>query len=137
MMARTSGTDDSTSATDRELPRLRRFIPWAVIMLSFGSAVDSSSSNPRPPAFVYAIGPTPLDLCSLLAINRVLQYKKTGVWEDSLFREIVYVILSLAAKTVLCWPIWSGTPAPATCKPLLAPVTQTRIRDPERKRGVP
>jgi len=60
------------------------FIPWAVIMLSFESAVDSGSSNPGPPAFVYAIGPTPLDLCSLLAINRVLQYKKIGQWEDSL-----------------------------------------------------
>jgi hypothetical protein len=80
MMARTSGTDDLTSATDRELPGLRRFIPWGVIMLSFECAVDSGRSNPRPSASVYAIGPTPVVFCSLLAINMVLKYKKIGQW---------------------------------------------------------
>jgi hypothetical protein len=97
-------------------------------MLSFESAVDSGSSNPRPPASVYAIGPTPLELCSLLAINRVLQYKKIGQWEDSLYRELVCVILSLSAKSVLYWPIWTGTPAPAERGPLLSLFAQPQIR---------
>jgi Heliorhodopsin len=105
-------------------------------MLSFECAVDSGRSDPKPFASVYAIGPTPVVFCSLLAINMVLKYKKIGQWQDFLCREHLYVILSLSAKTVLCWPIWSSTLAPATCKPLLAPTTQVRIPDPERTKGV-
>ena len=108
--------------------RIAGFIPWAVIMLSFESAVDSGSSNPRPPAFVYAIGPTTLVFCSLLAINGVLQYKKIGQWEESLYRELVYGILSPSAKSVLCRPIRIGTPAPAERGPLLSLFAQPQIR---------
>jgi hypothetical protein len=42
----------------------------------------------------------------------VLQYKKVGPWSDYLFGERVYIILSLAAKTVLAWLIFAGTLAP-------------------------
>jgi hypothetical protein len=42
----------------------------------------------------------------------VLQYKKVGPWKDYLFGERVYIILSLSAKSVLCWLIWTGTLAP-------------------------
>jgi hypothetical protein len=41
-----------------------------------------------------------------------LQYKKIGPWKDYLFGERVYIILSLAAKTVLAWMIFSGVFAP-------------------------
>jgi len=44
--------------------------------------------------------------------NMVLQYKKIGPWKDYLFGERVYIILSLSAKIVLCWLIWTGTLAP-------------------------
>lgn len=42
----------------------------------------------------------------------VLQYKKVGPWKDYLFGERMYIILSLAAKTVLAWIIFAGTLAP-------------------------
>jgi hypothetical protein len=42
----------------------------------------------------------------------VLQYKKVGPWKDYLVGERVYIILSLSAKSVLCWLIWTGTLAP-------------------------
>jgi hypothetical protein len=42
----------------------------------------------------------------------VLQYKKIGKWKEYLYGERVYIILSLTAKTVLAWIIWSGTLAP-------------------------
>ncbi len=86
------------------------FIPWVVIMLYFVGAV--SSGDAKPPAFVYAIIPTLFVFFNIFAINMVLQYKKVGPWKDYLYGERAYIILSLSAKTVLCWLIWTGTLAP-------------------------
>jgi hypothetical protein len=86
------------------------FIPWVVIMLYFVGAVSSGSA--KPPAFVYAIVPTLFVFFNIFAINMVLQYKKVGRWKDYLYGERVYIVLSLSAKTVLCWLIFTGTLAP-------------------------
>jgi hypothetical protein len=85
-------------------------VPWIVIMLYFVGAVNSGDA--KPPPFVYAIVPTLFVFFNIFAINMVLQYKKVGPWKDYLFGERVYIILSLSAKTVLCWLIWTGTLAP-------------------------
>ena len=86
------------------------FVPWVVIMLYFVGAVNSGDA--KPPGFVYAIIPTLFVFFNIFAINMVLQYKKVGPWKDYLFGERVYIILSLSAKSVLCWLIWTGTLAP-------------------------
>jgi hypothetical protein len=88
------------------------FIPWVVIMLYFVGAVNSGDA--KPPDFVYAIVPTLFVFFNIFAINMVLQYKKVGRWKDYLFGERVYIILSLSAKSVLCWLIWTGTLAPVS-----------------------
>jgi len=85
-------------------------IPWVVIMMYFVGAV--SSGDARPPDFVYAIVPTLFVFFNIFAINMVLQYKKVGPWKDYLFGERAYIILSLSAKTVLAWLIFTGTLAP-------------------------
>ena len=85
-------------------------VPWIVIMLYFVGAVNSGDA--KPPAFVYTIVPTLFVFFTIFAINMVLQYKKVGPWKDYLFGERVYIILSLLAKSVLCWLIWTGTLAP-------------------------
>ncbi len=85
-------------------------VPWIVIMLYFVGAVNSGDA--KPPAFVYTIVPTLFVFFNIFAINMILQYKKIGPWKDYLFGERVYIILSLSAKTVLCWLIWTGTLAP-------------------------
>ena len=85
-------------------------VPWIVIMLFFVGAV--SSGDAKPPGFVYAIVPSLFVFFNIFAINMVLQYKKVGPWKDYLFGERVYIILSLAAKSLLCWLIWTGTLAP-------------------------
>jgi hypothetical protein len=85
-------------------------VPWIVIMLYFVGAVNSGVA--KPPPFVYTIVPTLFVFFNIFAINMVLQYKKVGPWKDYLFGERVYIILSLSAKTVLCWLIWTGTLAP-------------------------
>ena len=85
-------------------------VPWIVITLYFVGAVNSGDA--KPPAFVYAIVPILFVFFNIFAINMVLQYKKVGRWADYLFGERVYIILSLSAKSVLCWLIWTGTLAP-------------------------
>jgi len=85
-------------------------IPWIVIVTYFVGSLTGEGG--KPPAFVYAIIPTLFVFFNIFAVNMVLQYKKVGPWKDYLFGERVYIILSLAAKTVLAWIIFAGTLAP-------------------------
>lgn len=85
-------------------------IPWVVIVVYFVGAINSGDAE--PPAFVYAIIPILFVFFNIFAINMILQYKKVGPWKDYLFGERFYIILSLAAKTVLAWMIFTGTLAP-------------------------
>jgi hypothetical protein len=88
-------------------------VPWIVLVMYFLGAI-SSSTNPeaRPPDFVYAIIPSLFVFFNIFAINMFLQYKKVGPWKNYLFGEKFYIVLSLAAKTLLAWLIFSGTLAP-------------------------
>jgi hypothetical protein len=45
---------------------------------------------------------------NIFAINMVLQRLKVGRWADYLHGERSYMILSLVAKTLLAWQVWSG-----------------------------
>lgn len=85
-------------------------IPWIVIVTYFVGSLAGEGGE--PPAFVYAIIPTLFVFFNIFAVNMVLQYKKIGPWKDYLYGERVYIILSLAAKTVLAWIIFAGTLAP-------------------------
>ncbi|MBN2046241.1 MAG: heliorhodopsin HeR [Anaerolineaceae bacterium] len=88
-------------------------IPWVIIGTYFiGSIANSTSPETKPPDFVYAIIPTLFVFFNIFALNMFLQYKKVGPWKDYLFGEKVYIVLSLTAKTVLAWMIFSGTLAP-------------------------
>ncbi|MGB2963327.1 MAG: heliorhodopsin HeR [Anaerolineales bacterium] len=84
--------------------------PWIVIFIYFIGSV--SSGDAKPPDFVYAIIPTLFVFFNIFAINMVLQYKKVGRWEDYLFGERAYIILSLVSKSILAWLIFAGTLAP-------------------------
>jgi hypothetical protein len=84
--------------------------PWIVIVTYFIGSLTGEGG--KPPAFVYAIIPTLFVFFNIFAVNMVLQYKKVGPWKDYLFGERAYIILSLAAKTVLAWIIFAGTLAP-------------------------
>ncbi len=85
-------------------------IPWIVIFVYFVGSINSGDA--KPPDFVYAILPTLFVFFNIFAINMVLQYKKVGRWQDYLFGERVYIILSLTSKSVLAWIIFAGTLAP-------------------------
>ena len=85
-------------------------IPGIVIVMYFLGSLAGEGGE--PPAFVYAIIPTLFVFFNIFAVNMVLQYKKVGKWKDYLYGERVYIVLSLAAKTVLAWIIFAGTLAP-------------------------
>lgn len=83
-------------------------IPWIVVILyAFGNA------NPADvPWFVYAIFGSYFVFFNLFPINMILQYKKVGKWQDYLYGERAYIILSLVAKTVLAWLVFFGVMQP-------------------------
>lgn len=84
-------------------------VPWIVIMLyAFGNADPS-----EVPWFVYALAGTYFVFFNLFLVNMVLQYKKIGKWENYLYGERGYIILSLVAKSVLAWIAFAGVMQPA------------------------
>lgn len=42
----------------------------------------------------------------------VLQYKKVGPWKNYIYGELVYITLSLVAKSLLAWQVFAGTLRP-------------------------
>ncbi|GEN49380.1 heliorhodopsin HeR [Alkalibacterium pelagium] len=82
--------------------------PWVVILLyAFGN------SNPADvPWFAYAIVGSYFVFFNLFPINMILQYKKIGPWENYLYGERGYIILSLVAKSVLAWLTFAGVMQP-------------------------
>jgi hypothetical protein len=45
-------------------------------------------------------------------INMILQYRGVGRWKDYLYGERAYIILSLAAKSLLAWLVLFGAMQP-------------------------
>lgn len=83
-------------------------VPWALITVY----IWSPGTNASPPAFVYAIFFSLFVFFNSFAINMVLQYRRIGRWQDYLYGERVYILLSLVAKSALAWQVFAGTLAP-------------------------
>lgn len=81
-------------------------IPWIVVVIYVWSP---GLGGARPPGFVYGIIASLFVFFNIFAINMVLQYKQVGRWRDYLFGEKVYIILSLTAKALLAWQVFSAT----------------------------
>lgn len=81
---------------------------WLVIALyAWGN-----SSPAETPWFVYAILISYFIFFNLFPINMFLQYKKVGRWSDYFYGEYIYICLSLIAKTVLAWLVFTGVMQP-------------------------
>ncbi len=84
-------------------------IPWIVIgIYLFGAG----NGNGEVPTFVYWIYGSIFVFFNCFALNMVLQYKRVGRWQDYLFGEKTYLILSLVAKSLLAWQVFAGTLRP-------------------------
>ena len=80
-------------------------IPWIIIVIYVWSpGLDS----PGPPTFVYGIIVSLFLFFNVFAVNMWLQYKRIGPWKDYLVGEKTYILLSLTAKALLAWQVFSA-----------------------------
>lgn len=77
-------------------------IPWLILGIYLVAA------GGEVPGFVYAIYGFQLVLFWSFAGNMVLQYAQVGRWRDYVFGEYAYIVLSLAAKTLLAWLVFAN-----------------------------
>lgn len=89
-------------------------VPWIAIfsVLWAYSAQEGLPADAGIPGFVYVIIASLFIAFNIFAITMVLQYRKVGRWRDYLYGEKTYMILSLVAKSLLAWQVWSGTLRP-------------------------
>ena len=76
--------------------------PWVAITLNLVGSNDV-------PTFVYVIFFSLFAFFMSFAVNQWLQYRQVGPWRDYGFGELVYLVLSLAAKSALAWQIVAGS----------------------------
>lgn len=81
-------------------------IPWIVIGIYLFGPVD------KAPTFVYWIFFSIFLFFNSFAINQALQYGKVGKWQNYLYGERVYIVLSLVAKSLLAWQVFAGALRP-------------------------
>ncbi len=73
--------------------------PWIAI------AVQIIGSE-TVPGFVYGIVIVQFMLFFSFGLNQWLQYRRIGKWTDYIYGEKAYLVLSLAAKSLLAWQIY-------------------------------
>lgn len=76
--------------------------PWVAIIVNFAGAK-------QVPGFVYGIFFSLFAFFTSFAVNQWLQYRGIGPWRDYAFGEKSYLVLSLAAKSILAWQIFAGS----------------------------
>lgn len=82
--------------------------PWIAILFY----MTGTGNFDMVPWFVWAIVGAYFVAFNTFPINMILQYLKIGKWKDYLYGERVYIILSLAAKSILAWLVLFGAMQP-------------------------
>lgn len=85
-------------------------VPWFAVMLN--TLQPGSKNDAEVPGFVVVIIVTIFVLFNTFALNQWLQYRQVGKWASYLQGERSYITLSLVAKTLLAWQVFSGVLAP-------------------------
>jgi hypothetical protein len=106
MMELHNQTTESTDWTSYWIGVFAGVVPWIVIAITI--LETSASGQGQIPDFVIVIYVSIAIFFNLFAINMVLQYKEIWRWEDYLYGERAYVVLSLVAKSVLAWQVFFG-----------------------------
>jgi hypothetical protein len=89
-------------------------VPWIAIV-SVLAAYGLQTDLPQDagiPFFVYVIVASLFVSFNIFAITMVLQFRKIGPWRDYLAGEKTYMVMSLVAKSLLAWQVFSGTLRP-------------------------
>lgn len=79
-------------------------IPWITLAIYFAGTVEGN----EVPSFVYTVFIVIFISFNIFPLNMWLQYKKIGPWKNYLFGEAGYILLSLVAKSLLAWQVYSG-----------------------------
>jgi hypothetical protein len=86
-------------------------VPWLILIVY---TIQPGSENAAEiPGFVYGIIVALFLFFNTFAFNQAFQYKKIGPWKNYLYGEATYITLSLVAKSVLAWQVFSGAIIPA------------------------
>lgn len=80
-------------------------LPWIVIAIYL---ISGGIYGTTAPGFVYWVSGVMLLIFAAFAVNMYFIYHKTGKWQDYLYGERVFMILSLIAKTALAWLVFAG-----------------------------
>ena len=84
-------------------------IPWIAI----GVYLIGPGAAAHPPGFVYGIYVSLFVAFNCFALVQYLQYRRVGRFADYLVGEKTYLVLSLAAKSLLAWQIFASALAAA------------------------
>jgi hypothetical protein len=109
MMELHNQTTEKTDWTAFIFGTMAGMVPWIAIGIYF---IGSVTSGEQVPTFVYAIYVSLFLFFNVFAVNMILQYKKIGRWQDYVYGEKVYIVLSLVAKSLLAWQVFFGTLQP-------------------------
>ena len=85
-------------------------VPWLIVAVYV--LQPGSTSAAEVPGFVYGIIISLFFFFNTFAINQALQYHQVGGWKSYLRGERMYITLSLVAKSVLAWQVFSGALVP-------------------------
>ena len=85
-------------------------VPW----ISIGVYLVGPGAAAHAPGFVYAIYVSLFLAFNCFAVVQYLQYRQVGRFREYLVGEKTYVVLSLAAKSLLAWQIFASTLASTT-----------------------
>jgi hypothetical protein len=81
-------------------------VPWIAITIAI---VVAQQEGDGVPGFVFGIFVSLFLLFNCFAVNQWLQYRRSGRFADYRFGELVYLVLSLVAKSALAWQVFGGT----------------------------
>ena len=80
-------------------------VPWIIVAIY---VLHPGFNGPAAPGFVYGIIITEFLFFNVFALNMWLQYHQVGRWRDYLFGERAYILLSLTAKSLLAWWVFTA-----------------------------
>jgi len=104
MMELHNQTTEKTNWTSFIFGCFAGLMPWIALFMYFFGVKGGS-----PPAFVYGIMASIAFFFNVFALNMLLQYRKKGKYQNYLYGEYIYIVLSLVAKSALAWQVFSGT----------------------------
>ncbi|MEF8881161.1 MAG: heliorhodopsin HeR [Halapricum sp.] len=107
LMEQRNEATEETDWTPYYVGTLAGLIPWVVIAITFIGTVTAAGG--QFPEFVIYIYVSIFVFFNLFAVNMILQYRETWRWNDYLFGERTYIVLSLVAKSALAWQVYFGT----------------------------